>query len=106
MGRDHREHTPGAKARFAEARDAKAKALAYLEAKTLVIVDWLFEDAGYYIVVVGVGCFGVVQKQVLPLRGRMTRFWGYRILVRDRGRESAARSSQVGLLASMSAIFS
>jgi hypothetical protein len=34
MGRDHREHTPGAKARFAEARDAKAKALAYLEAKT------------------------------------------------------------------------
>ncbi len=38
MGRDHREHTPGAKARFAEARDAKAKALAYLDVVSQEVV--------------------------------------------------------------------
>jgi len=74
MGRDHREHTPGAKARFAEARDAKAKALAYLEAKTFSHRGLAFEDAGDYVVVVGVGDFGALEGHYKGNKNRSSGF--------------------------------
>jgi hypothetical protein len=73
---DYKETIPqGLKPALVAARDAKAKALAYLEAKTvgsisngglhsrgLYLKPWvLFEDAGYYVVVVGFGDEGAVE---------------------------------------------
>jgi len=70
-----REHTSEAEAGFVVVRNVRAEALTYLEAKAKTEADfsaalrndkqkqglWLFDDAGDYVVVVGLGDLGAVE---------------------------------------------